>query len=156
MLTLIVAVDRNRAIGKDGDLPWRQSTDLKRFKDLTMGSTIVMGRTTFDSIGKPLPGRRNIVLSRNPDWEFEGVETMSAEQVLSLGKEEDIFVIGGGQIYEIFIPNSDSIELTIIDTIVEGADAWFPETNDFTETNREECSAGENDDNDMIFVRLER
>ncbi len=156
MLTLIVAVDRNRAIGKDGDLPWRQSTDLKRFKEITMGSTIIMGRTTFDSIGKPLPGRRNIVLSRNPHWEFEGVETMSVEQVLSLGKDEDAFVIGGGQIYEIFIHSCDSIELTIIDTIVEGADSWFPETNEFTETHREECPAGENDDNDMIFVRLER
>ena len=121
-----------------------------------MGSTIIMGRTTFDSIGKPLPGRRNIVLSRNPNWEFEGVETMSVEQVLSLGKEEDVFVIGGGQIYEIFISSCDSIELTIIDTIVEGADSWFPETNDFTEITREECPAGEHDDNDMIFVRLER
>ena len=156
MLTLIVAVDRNRAIGRGGDLPWRQSSDLKHFKLKTMDSVVVMGRTTFDSIGKPLPGRRNIVLTRNSDWEHDGVEIMSFQEILKLGEVEDIFVIGGGQIYELFLPYVQYIELTIIDTEVDGADTWFPGIDEFTEVDRIVCSAGENDDFDMIFTRLER
>ena len=156
MLTLIVAVDRNRAIGRGGDLPWRQSSDLKHFKQKTMDSVVVMGRATFDSIGKPLPGRRNIVLTRNSDWEHDGVEIMSFQEILKLGEVEDIFVIGGGQIYELFLPYVQYIELTIIDTEVDGADTWFPGIDEFTEVDRIVCSAGENDDFDMIFTRLER
>lgn len=156
MLTLIVAVDRNRAIGRGGDLPWRQSSDLKHFKQKTMDSVVVMGRTTFESIGKPLPGRRNIVLTRNSDWEHDGVEIMSFQEILKLGEFEDIFVIGGGQIYELFLPYVQYIELTIIDTEVDGADTWFPGIDEFTEVDRIVCSAGENDDFDMIFTRLER
>ena len=156
MLTLIVAVDRNSAIGRDGYLPWRQSSDLKHFKQKTMDSVVVMGRATFDSIGKPLPGRRNIVLTRNSDWEHEGVEIMSSQEILKLGEVEDIFVIGGGQIYELFLPYVQYIELTIVDTEVDGADTWLPGIGEFTEVDRIACSAGENDDFDMIFTRLER
>ena len=156
MLTLIVAVDRNGAIGRGGTLPWRQSSDLKHFKQKTMDSVVVMGRATFDSIGKPLPGRRNIILTRNSDWEHDGVEIMSFQEILNLGEVEDIFVIGGGQIYELFLPHVQYIELTIIDTEVDGADTWFPGIDEFTEVDRILCSAGENDDFDMIFTRLER
>ena len=172
MLTLIVAVDRNLAIGRDGELPWHQSTDLRRFKKLTMGATIVMGRATFESIGRPLPGRRNIVLSRNPEWQVEGVEKMSMEQVLDLADGKDVtiaandpmggvekaevFIIGGGQIYDSFMPHADAIEMTSIYTEVEDADTWFPETVDFIESSRLECPAGEGDDHAMTFIRLER
>ena len=172
MLTMIVAVDRNRAIGRDGELPWHQSTDLRRFKKMTMGATIVMGRATFESIGRPLPGRRNIVLSRNPEWQVEGVEKMSVEQVLDLvdgnavtiaadnardgGENAEIFIIGGGQIYESFMPHADAIEMTKIYTEVEDADTWFPETPDFIESSRLECPAGEGDGHAMTFIRLER
>ena len=162
MLTMIVAVDRNLAIGRDGDLPWHQSTDLQRFKELTMGTVIVMGRATFESIGRPLPGRRNIVLTKNPDWQVEGVEKMSVDEVLSLdsdtagGIDTDIFIIGGGQIYELFMPHADAIEMTIIETEVIDADTWFPEISDFTESSRLECLAGEGDDHAMLFIQLER
>jgi dihydrofolate reductase len=172
MLTLIVAVDRNRAIGRDGELPWHQSTDLRRFKKLTIGATIVMGRATFDSIGRPLPGRRNIVLSRNPEWQVEGVEKMSMEKVLDIvdskavtiaaddardgGQKAQIFIIGGGQIYESFMPHADAIEMTKIHTEVEDADTWFPENPGFIESSRLECPAGEGDDHAMTFIRLER
>ena len=156
MLTLIVALDRNGAIGKDGFLPWRQPSDLKHFKEKTMGSMVVMGRATFESIGKPLPGRRNVVLTRNPDWKHDGVEMMCLEEILKLGESENIFVIGGGQIYELFMPHAQYIELTIIDTKVEDADTWFPEFDEFAEVDRLVCLANENDDFDMIFTRLER
>ena len=162
MLTMIVALDRNRAIGRDGELPWRQPTDLQRFKELTMGSAIVMGRATFESIERPLPGRRNIVLTKNPDWQAEGVEKMSFDEVLALDDgtaadiSADIFIIGGGQIYELFMPHADAIEMTIIETGVIDADTWFPETSDFTESSRLECLAGEGDDHAMLFIRLER
>ena len=162
MLTMIVAVDSNLAIGQDGELPWQQSTDLQRFKELTMGAAIVMGRATFESIGRPLPGRRNIVLTQNPDWQVEGVEKMSVDEVLSLdsdtagGIDTDIFIIGGGQIYELFMPHADAIEMTIIETEVIDADTWFPEISDFTESSRLECLAGEDDDHAMLFIRLER
>lgn len=162
MLTMIVAVDSNLAIGQDGELPWQQSTDLQRFKELTMGAAIVMGRATFESIGRPLPGRRNIVLTQNPDWQVEGVEKMSVDEVLSLdsdtarGIDTDIFIIGGGQIYELFMPHADAIEMTIIETEVIDADTWFPEISDFTESSRLECLAGEGDDHAMLFIRLER
>ena len=162
MLTMIVAVDRNLAIGRDGELPWHQSTDLQRFKKLTMGAVIVMGRATFESIGRPLPGRRNIVLTRNPDWQVEGVEKMSFDEVLGLNAgaaaeiSADIFIIGGGQIYELFMPHADVIEMTIIKTEVTDADTWFPEISNFTESSRLECLAGEGDDHAMLFIRLER
>jgi len=127
-LVLIVAMARERVIGKDGRLPWRLSADLKRFKALTMGHPIVMGRKTFDSIGRALPGRRNIVVSRN-----ENLIANGAEAVTSLGAAldraagaEQVFVIGGEQIYRLALPLADRIELTEIDTSVEG-DAWFPE-----------------------------
>ena len=162
MLTMIVALDRNRAIGREGELPWRQSTDLQRFKELTMGAAIVMGRATFESIGRPLPGRRNIVLTKNPDWQVDGVEKMSFDEVLALDDSAaediaaDIFIIGGGQIYELFMPHADAIEMTIVETGVIDADTWFPETSDFTESSRLECLAGEGDDHAMLFIRLER
>ncbi len=156
MLTMIVAFDRNRAIGRDGELPWRQSSDLQRFKRLTMGCAIVMGRATYESIGRPLPGRRNIVLSRNLEWSAEGIETMSVEEVIALGRSTEAFIIGGGQIYRLFMSYANALEVTIVDTEVEDADVWFPDFSGFSEVSRSPATAGENDDHAMEFVRLER
>jgi len=156
MLTMVVAVDRNRAIGRNGDLPWRQSSDLKHFKNLTMGSIIVMGRATFESIGRALPGRRNIVMSRDSQWSSEGVEVMNYEQVIKLSESNEVFIIGGGQIYQLFMPVIDAIEMTIIDTAVEDADTWFPEILEFVEVSRNECLAQEGDDYDMVFAQFRR
>lgn len=127
-VVLVAALDRNRAIGKNGELPWRLKDDLKAFKALTLGSPVVMGRKTRDSIGRSLPGRRNLVLSRNPEFKVEGAEvvTSPAEAVERLQEAESVYVIGGGAVYQAFLPLADRMVLTRVDTAVEAADAWFP------------------------------
>jgi dihydrofolate reductase len=123
MINIIVAYDRNLAIGKDNTLVWRQSADLKRFKELTTGHTVVMGRKTYESIGKPLPNRRNIVITRQ-DIKIDGVEIVnSIEDIKNI--KEDIFIIGGGEIYEKSIVFADRLYVTEIDCEID-ADTWFP------------------------------
>jgi len=119
---------RDRVIGKDGQLPWHLSADLKRFKALTMGHPIIMGRKTRDSIGRALPGRHNIVVSRDEKFVANGADCVtSLRSALDLaGNAERVFVIGGEQIYRLALPLADRIELTEIDASVAG-DAWFPE-----------------------------
>ena len=114
-------------IGAGGAMPWHLPEDLRRFRRLTMGKPIVMGRATFDAIGRPLPGRRNIVISRQRDLRIDGCEVASGpEQALVLAADaEEVMVIGGGQIYEQFLPRADRIELTRVHLEVEG-DAFFP------------------------------
>jgi dihydrofolate reductase len=124
MISIIVAYDKNRAIGKDNKLCWRQSNDLKRFKELTTDKTVVMGRKTFESIGKPLPNRKNIVLTRQR-VEIDGVEVVSSITDIKDIKD-DIFIIGGGEIYKLFLDVADRIYATEIDCKIE-ADTWFPE-----------------------------
>jgi dihydrofolate reductase len=140
-LSLIAAVARNGAIGKDNALLWHLPGDLPRFKQLTMGSPLIMGRKTYDSIGRPLPGRRNIVISRNPDWSVPGVEIAhSLDEALALVAEvPQAFVMGGGQIYAQALPHADELVLTEVDQDVLDADTFFPEwpRADFEETARE-------------------
>ena len=112
-VTLIVARATNGAIGRDGTLPWRISADLKRFKRLTMGSVMIMGRRTFDSLPGLLPGRRHVVLTRDREWSAEGAEVAhSVEEALSLAGDEPVSVIGGAEIFELFLPHGDRLELT--------------------------------------------
>ena len=123
MINIIVAASLNNVIGKDNKLLWRQSADLKRFKELTTGKTVVMGRKTYDSIGKPLPNRRNIVITRQ-SIEIPGCEMVnSLEDAIKLDNE--IFIIGGGEIYQKSIILADKIFFTLIKTEVEG-DTYFP------------------------------
>ena len=123
MINIIVAASLNNVIGKDNKLLWRQSADLKRFKELTTGKTVVMGRKTFDSIGKPLPNRRNIVITRQ-SIQIPGCEMVnSLEEALKLDNE--IFIIGGGEIYQKSIILADKIFFTLIETEIEG-DTHFP------------------------------
>ena len=152
MLMMIFACDLNGVIGKNGDLPWRQSTDLQFFKKTTLGKTVVMGRKTWDSLPFPLPGRRNIVISRS---NRDNVEVMSIEEVRGLAKTDDLFVIGGGEIYSIFIEESNVIYRTIIDSKIEDGDTFAPEINpeDFSLESEEIVKAGENDDFDMKFQK---
>jgi dihydrofolate reductase len=127
-IALIAAMDRARAIGKNGALPWHLPPDLKRFKALTLGHTVLMGRKTFESIGKPLPGRRNVVLSRDPSFQRDGVEACrSLSAALRLCTSDTLWVIGGGEIYTLALPIAQRLEITHVDTEVTGADAWFPE-----------------------------
>jgi dihydrofolate reductase len=120
-ISLIVARAKNGVIGRDGGLPWRISADLKRFKRLTMGSVMVMGRRTFDSLPGLLPGRRHIVLTQNRDWSAAGAEVAhSLDEALELAGDEPVSVIGGAEIFELFLPFADRLELTEVDGDIEG------------------------------------
>lgn len=128
MLSLIVAMAENRVIGKDNRIPWHLPADLAYFRETTMGHTVVMGRKTFESIGKPLPGRKNVVLTRNRDFEADGVTVIhSLEELMRLDdhQEEEVFVIGGAEVYALALPIAQRIYLTLIHTSVEG-DSYFP------------------------------
>jgi dihydrofolate reductase len=124
---LVVAVARNGVIGRDNALPWRLPADLAHFKKVTMGHPIVMGRRTYESIGKPLPGRKNIVVTHNPDFQAPGcvVVTSLAEAWRAAGDADEVCVIGGTTLFEETLPDADVIHLTEVEADVEG-DTWFP------------------------------
>ncbi|MDP6869386.1 MAG: dihydrofolate reductase [Candidatus Poseidoniaceae archaeon] len=151
MLGMIVACDRNGAIGRNGKLPWKQSTDLKHFKNITLNSNIIMGRKTWESLPGKLPKRRHFVLSRN---NVENVETISFDDALKL----EGWIIGGGEIYKLFLPHVKTLHRTIIDTRITGADTFFPDITGmgFELIEQKQISAGENDQFDMIFQQWER
>lgn len=127
IISFVVAMDRNRLIGRDNGLPWHLPADLKHFKAVTMGKPIVMGRKTFESIGRPLPGRRNIVISRDSGYQAPGCELFnSLDQALAvLADVEEIAIIGGMGVFTLALPLADKMYLTVIDDTFEG-DAWFP------------------------------
>ena len=130
-ITLVAAIASNNVIGKENSLPWNIPEDLKRFKQMTSGHTILMGRKTFDSIGRPLPNRQNIVMTKDKNFEQEGIKVINDfDEALELIKEsnEDVFVIGGSKIYELFEPVADSLAITRILKDFEG-DAFFPDIN---------------------------
>jgi dihydrofolate reductase len=123
---LIAAVGSNGVIGRDNDLPWRIREDLLHFKELTLGHTLVMGRKTYDSIGRPLPGRRTVVVTRQPDWSADGVEVAhTLDDALKLADGNDLYVAGGGEIYRQALPYADRLELTEVDQSPAG-DITFP------------------------------
>ncbi len=128
-ITIIAAIAAGGAIGRNGDLLFHISDDLKRFKQLTVGHTVIMGRRTFESLpGGALPRRRNIVITRNPDYTKEGIETYTSldDALDALDDTDDVYIIGGGQIYKEAIDLADRLELTLIDAKVEDADTFFP------------------------------
>jgi dihydrofolate reductase len=139
-VTLIAAVGRNGVIGADNDMPWRIPDDFAYFKRTTLGHPIVMGRKTFDSIGRVLPGRRTIVVTHQPDWAHPGVETAhSLSEALSLaGPADEVFICGGGQIYAEAMPWAHRLLITEVDESPEG-DVHFPEIDisDWREVSRE-------------------
>lgn len=123
-LIIIAAISRNRVIGKDGKMPWHISEDLKRFKQLTTGHTILMGRKTYESLGKALPNRRNVVLSSKDIPDVETYHSL-ADVLIALEKEEKVFVIGGGELYAQLLDQADELHLTLVDQEVAG-DTFFP------------------------------
>lgn len=127
-ISLIAAIARNRAIGKDAKLPWHLPDDLKRFKALTMGHTMVMGRKTYESIGRLLPGRRTIVVSRQPGYVVEGATVAPSLEAAfaAAGDVAEIFVVGGGEIYAQSLARADRLLITEVD-LAPDADAWFPD-----------------------------
>jgi dihydrofolate reductase len=158
-ISLIVAMSENRVIGRQGRLPWRLPDDLKRFKELTTGHTVIMGRKTFESIGRPLPQRRNIVASRNPDWAAEGVEIAHSldEALVRTAGEAEVFIIGGEQLYRAALPRADRIYLTRVLACIEG-DAFFPsfQNTQWTLAQRLEHPADERHEYAMTFEAYER
>ena len=136
-VTLILAAAENGVIGKAGAIPWRISDDLKRFKALTMDKTIVMGRKTWDSLPKkPLPGRRNIVVTWQKNWQAEGAETMQLEKALE--QPEEVFVIGGAEIYRAALPRATRIELTEVHKSFDGDAAFVFDRKTWTQIARED------------------
>ncbi|OGA13429.1 MAG: hypothetical protein A3G25_19095 [Betaproteobacteria bacterium RIFCSPLOWO2_12_FULL_63_13] len=127
-VTIIAALSRNRVIGRANRLPWHISDDLKRFKKLTLGHAVIMGRRTYESIGRPLPGRDNIVVTRSPDFSAPGCRVVhSFEAALAeVSGAGEVFVIGGAQIYASALPLADRLQLTEVDAEIDG-DAYFPD-----------------------------
>ncbi|MBL8297099.1 MAG: dihydrofolate reductase [Rhodanobacteraceae bacterium] len=126
-ISLVAALDRNGAIGRAGDMPWHLPADLARFKRLTLGKPVLMGRKTALSIGRALPGRRNLVLSRTGDAPYAEQETLrTLDEALAAAAGTELMVIGGGEIYALALPLATRLHLTEIDACVSDADTWFP------------------------------
>ncbi len=159
-LTIIVAMSENRVIGRNGDLPWRLPEDLKRFKRLTTGHHVIMGRKTFETLGRPLPDRTNIIITRRQDFAAAGDIRIahSFEEALGL-VESDVepFVLGGGEIYTLALPLADRLELTIVHATIPG-DTYFPEydENDWTLVLDDRHDADENHEYAFSFQTFKR
>ncbi len=162
---LIVAMDRNRVIGRNNSLPWYLPEDLRYFKRVTLGKPVIMGRKTHESIGRPLPGRSNIVITRNPQWTAEGVTVVTTlQQALERARAQadidgvdEVVVIGGSQIYAEALPNTDRMYVTEVHAEVAG-DTWFPTINwdQWEELEREDYSASENNPYPYSLVVYQR
>jgi len=158
IISLIAALDKNRLIGSDNGIPWHLPADFKHFKAVTMGKPIIMGRKTFESIGKPLPGRLNIVISRS-DFSAEGITSASSidDALATIDDAEEAVIIGGANIYQQVIDKVDRMYLTHIDASCEG-DAWFPEfnINDWQETDQLFVKADEKNNYNFSVVTYQR
>ena len=159
-LSMIVAHADNRIIGKNNDMPWHLPADLAYFKKITLGKPIIMGRKTYESIGRPLPGRQNIVISRDENYQAAGIDSVtSVEQAISLaGVVDEVMVIGGGAIYAHCLPFANRLYITHIKSNIEG-DTQFPEydvVNDWQLTQSEQLSANENNVFDLDFCIYDR
>lgn len=159
MISIIAAIDEKRGIGKNGQLPWHISEDLKRFKEITSGHTVIMGRKTFESIGKPLPNRKNIVISRNlllPDISIYQAKDInvanSLDEALGIAKGE-VFIIGGGQVYAEAITKADKLYLTQVEGDFN-CDTFFPDYSQFSKETF--IGAGEENGIRYKFLELEK
>lgn len=159
MLAIIVALSENNVVGIENRLPWKISADLRRVKALTMGHHILMGRKTHESIGKPLPGRTNVIISRNGNYSAEGcVIVNSLDAALELAKQDpEIFVFGGGEIFKQALPLVQKIYMTRVHTNIDG-DTYFPELNpeEWQLTEEERHAADEKNEFDYSFLTYER
>jgi dihydrofolate reductase len=160
MISLLLAMDRNRLIGKDNDLPWHLPADLAYFKRITMGHAIVMGRKTYESIGRALPGRENIVLTRDPHFSAEGCRVIhSLDEIKKIEEEQqgELFVIGGAELFNQVLSISDRLYITVIDEIFEG-DTYFTEINEneWTLISSEKGITNEKNIHDHFFNVYER
>ena len=158
-IIIIAALARNGVIGIDNGLPWRLKADMQHFRALTMGHPVLMGRKTWESLGRPLPGRRNLVVTRDAQFHAEGAEVFhDTEEAIAAATDADrLFVIGGAQIYTTLLPRADQLELTEIEADVSG-DAQFPpfDRADFIEERRERRTADADNEFDFDFVTYRR
>lgn len=159
LISIITAMDKNQLIGKENGLPWHLPADLQFFKRSTLGKPIVMGRKTFESIGRPLPGRQNIIVSRNQNYAVEGCDTVtSLDQAIRVaGDVDELMIIGGANFYEQTLPRADRLYLTLVQGEFDG-DAWFPEIdfNQWQLIEREDHSADEKNECDYSFQVYQR
>ncbi len=160
VVSLIAAMDQHHVIGIHNRLPWHLPADLKHFKKLTMGKSIVMGRTTFESIGKPLPNRRNIVISRNAEFRAPGCDIVhSIEQALTLTQQEpESMIIGGASLYAQTLPLAHRLYLTLVHTTLAEGDAFFPSFgwNDWVIVEREDHEADERNEFNYSFLTFDK
>lgn len=164
-VALVVAMAKNRAIGRGGNLPWHLGSDMRYFRKITMGKPIIMGRLTFLSLGRALPGRTNIVLTRNAAFEAPGaIMAYNLEEALDVARKEagkdgvdEIMVIGGEDVFRAVLPQASRIYLTEVHATPE-ADTWFPEIDkrEWREVSREDHEPGSKDDHAFSFIVLER
>ncbi|UXI01009.1 type 3 dihydrofolate reductase [Photobacterium sp. TY1-4] len=157
-ISMIAAMAHDRVIGKNNAMPWHLPADFAWFKQATLGKPVVMGRKTFESIGRPLPGRHNIVISRNPDFQADGVTVVNdiAAAKAAAGAVDELMIIGGGAIYTACLAQADRLYLTFIDVEVTG-DTRFPDWGEgWQEVHSESHAADEKNAHDMRFVILER
>lgn len=159
-IALIAALDRNRAIGRDNAMPWHLPDDLKRFKALTLGRTVLMGRKTALSLGRALPKRRNLVLTRSGAVPFDGMQAVPTLDAAfaQLAPDEPLAVIGGAEIYALTLPLATRLHLTWIDTAIADADTWFPafDSAHWRETDREPHPADDRHAHAFSFVDYTR
>jgi dihydrofolate reductase len=156
MIKIIVAMSENRVIGNNNELIWKLSSDLKRFKELTTGHPVVMGRKTYESIGRPLPNRRNIIITRNSEYEVEGCEVVSSLEEALLLSGNDCFIIGGGEIYKQSLELADKIYLTLVHKDFEG-DTQFPElSKEWAIIDNKDFEADQKNEYNYSFIEYDR
>jgi len=158
-ISIIVAMDSNGVIGRENELPWHLPADLQHFKHTTMGKPILMGRKTWESIGRPLPGRTNIVITRDSDYQADGCVVVNSidAALAAAGEQDEVMVIGGAEFYRQVLPRTDTLYLTRIHASFDG-DTVFPELNaaSWHEVERSDRAADEKNPHDYSFIRLER
>jgi dihydrofolate reductase len=155
-VTLVVAMGRNRVIGRDGEMPWHLPADLAHFKRITMGHPIVMGRRTWETIGKALPGRENVVITRDTTYDAPGCTVVHSLEAALAEREGEVMVIGGGEIYRQALDHATRIHMTVVDAEPEG-DVSFPGLDPSWRTvAREDRAADEKNAHDLRFITLER
>lgn len=156
MISIIVATSKNRVIGNNNSLIWKLPADLKRFKQITTGNTIVMGRKTYESIGKPLPNRRNIIITRDTNYLVDNCEIVNSLEEALMLCNNDCFIIGGGEIYKQSIDIADRIYLTLVQEDFEG-DTYFPEIGkEWTKVFREDFEPDEKNAHKYSFINYEK
>ncbi len=156
-LSLIYAVSENHVIGDGDKLPWHLPGDFKHFKEITTGNSIIMGRRTFESIGRPLPGRQNIVLTSNPDYQSEGVEiAYSMDEAIAKAQGDDVFVIGGASVFEEAMPHASRIYETRVHALVDGNVFFDPDLSHWLEEEHDNRLADDKNNYDYSFTTYVR